>query len=188
MPPPPRSDSGAVCPSRRLMACLKPMLSRRQLLLASPTTLPLFLALSACKGPAVLSAPPTVSPRTHMLLHAVTVEQNLIWIYNKAMATYSGLAPALTPLRAEHEQHLAQLRARVIEPQGRQVPDTVTAKPALGATQAAALVQLRATEQAAVKTLMSRLAGASPSLAQLYASIAASETTHVSVLSARIGA
>jgi hypothetical protein len=164
------------------------MLSRRQLLVASPTTLPLFLALSACKGPAVLSAPPTVSPQTQMLLHAVTAEQNLIWVYNKAIATYSGLAPALAPLRGEHEAHLAQLRARVIEPPGKQVPDMVTARPAVGASKDAALAQLRAAEAAAVKTLMSRLNGASPSLAQLYASIAASEATHVSVLSARIGA
>ena len=97
------------------------MLSRRQLLAASPTTLPLFLALSGCKGPAVLSAPPTVSPQTQVLLHAVTAEQNLIWIYDKAMSAYSGLAPTLAPLRAEHEAHLAQLRARVIEPPGKQV-------------------------------------------------------------------
>jgi hypothetical protein len=164
------------------------MLSRRQLLAASPTTLPLFLALSGCKGPAVLSAPPTVSAQTQTLLHAVTAEQNLIWIYNKAIAAYSGLAPTLAPLRAEHEAHLAQLRARVIEPPGKQVPATVTAKPALGPTGAAALAQLRAAEQAAVSTLMTRLDGASPSLAQLYASIAASEATHVSVLGARIGA
>jgi hypothetical protein len=163
------------------------MLSRRQLLAASPTALPLFLALSACKGPAVLDAPPTMSPRTHMLLHAVTVELNLIWIYDKAIAAYSGLEPALAPLRAEHEAHLAELRSRVIEPPGKKVPLTVTAKPAIGATQAAALAQLRTAEQAAVATLMSRLGGASPSLAQLYASIAASESTHVSVLSARIG-
>jgi len=164
------------------------MLSRRQLLAASPATLPLFLALSACKGPAVLSAPSAVSPQTQMLLHAVTAEQNLIWIYNKAMTAYSGLVPALAPLRAEHEAHLAQLRAQVIEPPGKRVPTTVTARPPIGATQAAALAQLRAAEQAAVKTLMSRLNGASPSLAQLYASIAASEATHVSVLSARVGA
>ena len=104
------------------------------MLAASPTTLPLFLALSGCKGPAVLSAPPTVSQQTQMLLHAVTAEQNLIWIYNKAMSAYSGLAADLAPLRAEHEAHLAQLRARVIEPPGKQVPDTVTARPALGAT------------------------------------------------------
>ncbi|HEY1668105.1 MAG TPA: hypothetical protein VGG54_20645 [Trebonia sp.] len=164
------------------------MLSRRQLLAASPTTLTLFLALSACKGSAVLGAPPSVSPQTRALLHAVTAEQNLIFIYNKAIAAYSGLAPTLAPLRAEHEAHLAQLRARVIEPPGKQVPDAVTAKPALGATQSAALTQLRAAEQAAVTTLMSRLNGASPSLAQLYASIAASEATHVSVLGASIGA
>ncbi len=164
------------------------MLSRRQLLVASPTTLSLFLALSACKGPAVLGTPPSVSPQTQMLLHAVTAEQNLIWIYNKAMAAYSDLGPTLAPLRAEHEAHLAKLRARVIEPPGKHVPATVTAKPALGATGAAALTQLRAAEQAAVNTLMSRLDGASPSLAQLYASIAASEATHVSVLGASIGA
>ncbi|HEY1823523.1 MAG TPA: ferritin-like domain-containing protein [Trebonia sp.] len=164
------------------------MLSRRQLLAASPTTLSLFLALSACKGPAVLSAPPSVSPQTQTLLRAVTAEQNLIWIYNKAIAAYSGLASTLAPLRAEHEAHLVQLRARVIEPTGKPVPDAVTAKPALGATKDAALVQLRAAEQAAVTTMMSRLNGASPSLAQLYASIAASEATHVSVLNARAGA
>jgi hypothetical protein len=163
------------------------MLSRRQLLAASPTALPLFLALSACKGPAVLSAPPTVSHQTRMLLHAVTAEQNLIWIYDKAIAAYSGLEPALAPLRAEHEEHLAQLRSRVVEPQGKRIPGTVTAKPAIGATQAAALAQLAAAEQTAVGTLMSRLGVASPSLAQLYASIAASEATHVSVLAARIG-
>ena len=158
------------------------------MLAASTTTLPLFLALSGCKRPAVLSAPPTIAPQTQVLLHAVTAELNLIWIYNKVAASYSSLAPALAPLRAEHEAHLAQLRARVIEPPGDRLPDAVTARPAPGGTQAAALTQLRAAEQAAVGTLMSRLAGASPSLAQLYASIAASEATHVSVLTARIGA
>jgi hypothetical protein len=164
------------------------MLSRRQLLAASPTTLPLFLALSACQRPAVLNAPPAVSPQTRMLLHAVTAEQNLISIYNKAIASYSALAPALTPLRAEHQAHLAQLRGRVVEPPGHPVPDPVTAPPALAATRAAVLAQLRTAEEAAVHTLMSRLDGASPSLAQLYASIAASEATHVSALSAAIGA
>lgn len=151
-------------------------------------TLPLILALGACQGTAVLGAPPTVSPRTQTLLRAVTAEQNLIWIYNKAIAAYSGLAPTLAPLCVEHEAHLAELRSRVIEPPGKRLPDAVTARPALGATRAAALAQLRAAEEAAVATLMSHLSGASPSLAQLYASIAASEATHVSMLDARIGA
>ena len=158
------------------------------MLAASPTALPLFLALSACKGPAVLSGPPPLTAQTQTLLHAVTAELNLIWIYNKTMAEYSGLRPALAPLLAEHQAHLARLRARVIEPPGKQVPGAVTARPAIGATRDAALTQLRAAEQAAVETLLSRLNGASPSLAQLYASIAASEATHVSVLGASIGA
>jgi hypothetical protein len=169
------------------MACLEPMLSRRQLLAASPTTLPLFLALSACKGPAVLSAPPTVSPGTRALLHAVTAEQNLISLYTRAIAAYPSLTATLTAVRSEHQAHLAELRGRVIEPPGKQVPDAVTARPALASTQAGLLAQLRAAERAAVDTLMSRLNGASPSLAQLYASIAASESVHVGVLTPRAG-
>jgi hypothetical protein len=162
------------------------MLSRRQLLAASPTTLSLILALSACKGPAVLSGPPPVSSQTQTLLHAVTAELNLIWIYNKTMAEYSALGPTLAPLLAEHQAHLARLRARVIEPPGKTTPDTVTARPAIAATSAAALTQLKQAEQAAVTAQLGRLAGASPSLAQLYASIATSEATHVTVLTSRI--
>ena len=79
------------------------------MLAASPTTLPLFLALSACKGPAVLSGPPPLSAQTQTVLHAVTAELNLIWIYNKTMAAYSGLRPDLAPLLAEHQAHLARL-------------------------------------------------------------------------------
>jgi hypothetical protein len=162
------------------------MLSRRQLLAASPTTLPLFLALTACKGPAVLSGPPPVPAQTQTLLHALTAELNLIWIYNKTMAEYSGLRPALAPLLAEHQAHLSRLRARVIEPPGKQAPDTATARPAVDPTSAGALSQLRDAEQAAVTAQLGRLAGASPSLAQLYASIATSEATHVTTLTSRI--
>ena len=156
------------------------------MLAASPTTLPLFLALSACKGPAVLSGPPPVDPQTQTLLHAVTAELNLIWIYNKTMAGYSGLRPTLAPLLAEHQAHLARLRARVVEPPGKKVSDTVTARPAVAATASGALAQLRDAEQTAVGVLLSHLGGASPSLAQLYASIATSEATHVTMLATRI--
>ena len=152
------------------------------MLAASPTTLPLFLALSACKGPAVLSGPPPLSNQTRQLLNAVTAERNLIWIYNKTMAGYSALRPTLAPLLAEHQAHLAQLTARVVEPPGRKVPDTVTARPALKATADGALLQLRAAEQAAVVRLLGQLGTASPSFAQLYASIATSEATHVTTL------
>jgi len=163
------------------------------LLAASPTTLPLILALSACKGPAVLSGPPPLAGQTRMLLDAVTAEQNLIWIYNKAMAEYSSLRPTLTPLLAEHQAHLAQLAARVDEPPGEKVPGAVTVwtggrKPELAGTADGALVQLRAAEQAAIARLLGRsmLGSAQASLAQLYASVATSEATHVTTLTSRI--
>jgi hypothetical protein len=163
------------------------MLSRRQLLATSTTTLPLFLTLSACKRPAPLSGPPPLSPEVRSLLHAVTAERNLIWIYNATMARYSALAPALRPLLAEHEAHLATLAGRIVEPPGKKVPVTVTSRPSIPATQGAALALLRDREQAANRTLLSRLYAASPSLAQLYASIAAAEATHAAALGKRAG-
>jgi hypothetical protein len=168
--------------SRNSVACLKPMLRRRQLLAASVTTLPLFTALSACAGPDPLAGPPPLSSEVRALLQAVTAEQNLIWVYKRTMASYSGLARDLGPLLAEHQAHLAQLRARVIEPPGKTIPGTVTRKPAVPGTEATALAQLRTAEQAASTEQLRRLAGASPALAQLYASIAASEATHVTAL------
>ena len=152
------------------------------MLAASTTTLPLFLALSACAGPDPLAGPPPLSADVRALLRAVTVEQNLISVYKRTMASYSALAPALTPLLAEHQAHLAQLRARIIEPPGKTVSTKVTSRPAIPGTPAAALAQLRTAEQAASTAQLRRLAGASPSLAQLYASIAASEATHVIAL------
>jgi hypothetical protein len=158
------------------------MLPRRQLLAASATTLPLFLALSACGGPDPLAGPPPLSADVRALLRAVAAEQNLISLYERTMATYSALAPALTALLTEHQAHLTQLSARIIEPPGKTIPRTVTSKPPIPDTPAAALAQLRTAEQAASAAQLRRLADAPPSLAQLYASIAASEVTHVTVL------
>ena len=155
------------------------------MLAASTTTLPLFLALSACAGPNPLAGPPPLSADVRALLQAVAAEQNLISLYNRTMAAYSALVPALTPLLADHQAHLAQLRARIIEPPGKSVPGTVTSKPAIPGTQAAALARLRTAEQAASTAQLRRLATASPSLAQLYASIAASEATPVTMLDVR---
>jgi hypothetical protein len=158
------------------------MLRRRQLLAASTTTLPLFLALTGCREPAVLAGPPPLSADVRQLFSAVTAEQNLIYQYKRTMALYSALAPELTPLLAEHQAHLAQLRARIIEPPGKTVPEPVTAKPPIPATTAAAVAALRAAERAASTAQLRRLPAAAASLAQLYASIAASEATHVSLL------
>jgi hypothetical protein len=142
----------------------------------------MFVTVSACHRPAVLNGPPPLSPDVRVLFAAVTAEENLVSLYTRTMAAYSALAPTLAPLLAEHSAHLAQLRLRIIEPPGKAVPDKVTYKPPIPVTQAAAVARLRTAEQAAVTAQLRRLAGASPSLAQLYASIAASEATHVAAL------
>ena len=154
------------------------------MLAASTTTLPMFLALSACAGPNPLAGPPPLSTDVRGLFAAVTDEQNLIWIYKQTMASYSAVAPALGALLAEHQAHLVQLRAMIVEPPGKTVPRTVTRKPPVPAGPAKAVARLRAAEQSATTAQLRRLATAAAPLAQLYASIAASEATHVTALTA----
>ena len=154
------------------------------MLAASTTTLPLFLALSACAGPNPLAGPPPLSADVRGLFDAVTDEQNLIWIYKRTMASYSAMAPTLGALLAEHEAHLTQLRAMIVEPPGKTVPAAVTKKPAVPAAAATAVAQLHAAEQSASTAQLRRLGRAAAPLAQLYASIAASEATHLTALSA----
>src|SRR5262249_58082255 len=88
---------------------------------------------------------------------------------------------------AQHTEHLARLRARLIEPPAGHPAPSPSATPPPGApgvpaSPAAALTFLRDAERAAAHSLMSRLHLASPSFAQLLASIAASEATHALLL------
>ncbi len=159
------------------------MLPRRQVLAASATMLPLFIALSACAGhPNPLEGPPPLSADVRRLLDAATAEQDLVNLYKKTIAAYSPLAPVLSPLLAEHEVHLRQITALIIERPGRSLQVRPARRPAIAGTRAAAIGQLQAAEQAAITTQLRRLTSAPPSQAQLFASIAASEATHVGVL------
>jgi hypothetical protein len=159
------------------------MLLRRQVLAASATTLPLFLGLTGCAGhPDPLTGPPPLSPDVRTLMTAVTAEDNLVYLYTKTIASYSALAPRLSPLLAEHQAHLRALRAQVVEPPGKSLRPRPSSRPVIPASEARAITQLRAAEQAAIKAQLGRLAAASPVEAQLYASIAASESTHITIL------
>jgi hypothetical protein len=159
------------------------MLLRRQVLAASTTTLPLFLGVAGCAGhPNPLTGPPPLSPDVRALMAAATAEDNLAYLYTKTIASYSSLAAGLSPLLAEHQAHLSALRARIIEPPGKSLRLRPSRRPAIPASKAEAVAQLRAAEQAAVKAQLGRLAAASAVEAQLYASIATSEATHITVL------
>jgi hypothetical protein len=168
----------------------------RRVVLAAAAMLPLA-AVSGCDGADVLAAPPTPAPDVAVLREAIAAEQLMITRYAAVLHEAGGtggtaagsLAAALEPLLAEHRAHLAQLRSRLIVPAGSpaspapprgRAPAAATVPPAASA----GLAFLRAAEQAATAAMLSRLRGAPPSLAQLFASIGASEATHVPALDA----
>jgi hypothetical protein len=164
----------------------------RRVVLAAAALLPLAAA-SGCDGADVLATPPSPAADVVTLREAIAAEQLMITHYTAVLhearaagGSAGSLAAALDPLLAEHRAHLAQLRSRLIVPSGG--PATPRARPSptatVPATPAGGVAFLRAAEQAAATAMLSRLRGAPASLAQLFASIGASEATHVPVLDA----
>ncbi len=175
---------------------------RRRILLASATTLPLLLATAGCRSSDVFAGPDPLAgrpPLGHDVLTLQTViaaEENLIYLYQAAINGDSGTAPqqarsrTLRPLLTQHEQHLAQLRARLIQPPGQTAQPTGPAASAAGRSASpgparVTTAQLRAAERASAAGLVQRLATVEPALAQLFASIAASDATHATALAAQ---
>jgi hypothetical protein len=170
--------------------------------LAAVLALPLAAA-SGCGGVNVLAAPPRPAPDVALLRSAIAAEQLLIARYvnvlrdagNPGGATSAArrgdaadLTAALEPMLAEHRAHLAQLRSRLVVPADASPspPERAPTAPAAPADPGAAAAYLRAAEQAASAGMLDRLPHAPASLAQLLASISASEATHVPVLDAVI--
>ncbi len=93
-------------------------------------------------------------------------------------------ASLVSLLLAEHTAHLAVLRSRLVLPPrlATASPEPSPTPPALPAQRGAALTALAQAEQAAVTRLTSQLLTVPPPLAQLMASIAASEAAHVVLL------
>jgi hypothetical protein len=153
------------------------------MLLASATTLPLLLAATGCRsseafaGPDPLAGPPSPAPDVITLEAVIAAETNLIKLYKTAV---SGVSRATEPLLGQHEQHLAQLQARLVTPPGYRARG-VRGRGAPGG-RPPGLAQLRAAERESAADLVRRLGTADPALAQLFASIAASHATHVAAL------
>jgi hypothetical protein len=164
----------------------------RRVVLAAAAMLPLA-AVSGCDGADVLATPPSPAHDVVVLREAIAAEQLMITHYATVLreaGTAGGsagtLAAALDPLLAEHRAHLAQLRSRLVVPSGGPAAPRARPSPtaAVPATASAGVAFLRAAEQAAATAMLNRLRGAPPSLAQLFASIGASEATHVPALDA----
>jgi hypothetical protein len=163
--------------------------TRRRVLAIGAVTL--SLAVAGCKGLGALGTPPKPAPGVAVVSHAITVETRLIAHYGAVLAAMPALASTLRPLLAHHHDHLARLRARLIIPPGSRAPDRASSGAfpsssrsprAVPGTPAAALGYLRDAENAAADAQLAYLAAAPPSLAQLLASISASEATHAMIL------
>ncbi|HEV2243789.1 MAG TPA: ferritin-like domain-containing protein [Streptosporangiaceae bacterium] len=164
----------------------------RRAVIAAAAALPL-VAVSGCNGVDVLASPPRQAADVGLLQAAIAAEQLLVTQYAAVLRGLTGsgagasaaLTAALEPLLGQHQAHLAELRSRLIVPAGSASPSPAaraTRTPVVPAAPAAAVAFLRAAEQAAATAMLGRLPGASASLAQLFASISASEATHVPAL------
>lgn len=162
--------------------------TRRAVLVASAAAVPILIG--GCRGVQVLGPPPPPAPDVRLLREAIIAEQLMVSRYHAILAgpaAHTAAAAKLAGLLAEHEQHLAQLKSRLIIPPGSAQSVGPATWPAPGAATvpavlAAALGALSADEYAVSRRLAAELLTAPPALAQLLASISASETTHVPVL------
>jgi len=173
-------------------------------LAAAAAALPTLLVTAGCRSSAVFAGPdplagrPALAPDVITLQAVIAAEQALIALYQDAVhgdlrgtPPTTGRVGLLEGLLAQHRQHLGQLQARLVLPPGAPSPQV----PASGSPSASAagtasgsapgrvtIARLRAAERASAADLVRRLVTMPPALAQLLASIAASDATHVAAL------
>ena len=160
------------------------------MLLASAAALPLLLGTAGCRSSDVFTGPDPLAGRPPLghdvltLQAVIAAEENMIDLYRLAISGDSGTTRARTlrSLLAQHQQHLVHLKARLIVPPGASAtPSPSSASPSPRAS-TVSITRLRAAERASAADLVRRLATAPPALAQLLASIAASDATHATAL------
>ena len=160
------------------------------MLLASAAALPLLLGAAGCRSSDVFTGPDPLAGRPPLghdvltLQAVIAAEENMIDLYQLAISGDSGTSRARTlrSLLVQHQQHLVQLKARLIVPPAASAsPSPSSASPSPRAS-TVSITRLRAAERASAADLVRRLATAPPALAQLLASIAASDATHVTAL------
>jgi hypothetical protein len=150
-------------------------LSRRVLLAGGAA------ALTACSssGPPQPSAPAPDSPETRLLKGLIAEKERTVALYSSLIA---GGAQKLVPFRDRHQAHLNELRKHV--PAAASASPSAPASPSATATATpkASLSRLRDLERKAAALRTRQLAGVSPGMAQLIASIGACEAAHATAL------
>ena len=166
------------------------------MLVASAAALPLLLGSAGCRssdaftGPDPLAGRPPLGHDVLTLQAVIAAEENMIDLYRTAISgdpriRGASRARMLRSLLAQHEQHLVQLKARLIVPPGTSASPSPSSggRPSPSPRPArVSVARLRAAERASAADLVQRLATVPPALAQLFASIAASDATHVTAL------
>jgi hypothetical protein len=169
---------------------------RRRVLAASAAALPFLLGIAGCRssdaftGPDPLAGRPPLGRDVLTLQAVIAAEENMIDLYRTAISGDPGNRAAsqtrmLQSLQAQHEQHLVQLKARLVVPPGASASPSSRSGAAASPSPRPSTVTvtgLRAAERASAADLVQRLVIAPPALAQLFASIAASDATHVTAL------
>jgi Domain of unknown function (DUF4439) len=158
--------------------------SRRAVLAAAAAP----LLVVGCKGIGALGPLPQPSPDVRTLDHAIAAEELMIARYQAAVTALAGRGSPTTTvaaLLAQHQLHLVRLKGQLVLP-----PRLATARPSpspsppsVPAAHAHLLAGLAQAERAAAAALASELSRVPPALAQLMASISASEAAHAELLS-----
>lgn len=161
----------------------------RRAVVAAAAALPLLIA--GCKGTQALGTPPGPAPDVARLRTAIRAEQDLVASYQAALQRLSGGRAAqravLAAVLTEHQDHLHQLRERLIPGSPLAAGSGPLPRPraaTLPAGPRQVLSELMRAERAASDRLLSQVPEVPPELAQLFASISASEATHVIALHA----
>ena len=165
------------------------------MLATSAAAVPVLLATAGCRssdvfaGPDPLAGRPTLSPDVVALQAVIAAEQAMITLYQSAVTSHlamalpaTGRAGVLEELLAQHRQHLGQLQARLVLPAGSPSAQASSSASPGAAPARVTIARLRAAESASATDLVRRLVSMPPALAQLFASIAASDATHVVAL------
>lgn len=162
------------------------------------------LLLAGCKGLEALGPPPRPAAAVGTLEQAVAAEEQMVRAYRAALAALSGLsgqraAEVVSDVLADHEAHLLRLRTRLIVPHGQASPrpgigsgtgsgpgsgpDATPSPSAAGSASSQIIAGLVRAENAAAARLIGQLLTMPPAVAQLMASIGASEAGHAALLS-----
>ena len=137
--------------------------------------------LAGCKGMAALGPLPRVSGDVVTLEHVIAAEEAMVDLYQAAARQLTGSGDVIAAIQAEHEAHRTQLRARLVLPPrlaGQRIAPS-RGLPSLPADRTGILGALAAQERAAAARLTRQLMTVPADLAQLMASISASEAAHV---------